>query len=87
VLSPLRRLGQGCDHLQSSGQMANSLHIRRALECLLSGALPVAHSLIAQSSLGIVVSHELGLRLDGLGEALGQHLGNTLVELLPGALE
>ena len=60
--------------------------MRRALEGKLPGPLPIGQGLSMRASGGIVLRYQGRLRRSGLGEALGQHLGNALVVLLPGAL-
>ena len=45
-LRALRRVRQGLEQLQSFGEVADSLHIRRALDSLLPCLLPVRKSLL-----------------------------------------
>src|SRR6266566_5085101 len=61
--------------------------MRRALESALPGPLPIEQSLRMQAGCCVMLRQQFWLRLGGLGEALGQHLSNALVVLLPGALE
>ena len=48
--------------------MADRFMVRRALGGLLAGSQPIVHGLVGEAGLGVVVRHQLGLGLDGLGE-------------------
>src|SRR6516165_2912329 len=61
------------------------LPVGRALKGALPGPLPIGQSLVMHAGSGVVLRDDFGLRFGGLGEALGQHLGNALMILLAGA--
>src|SRR5215510_2263479 len=81
----LRRRWQGLQQLDAGGQVADRFHIGRALSGLLARPLPVGNRLLGTARRGVVLSHQLWLRRDGLRELGLQHLRNALVNLLPGA--
>ena len=66
-------------------EVTDRFHMGRAPSGALAGPLPVAHGLLRQARLGVVVRQQLGLRLGEVGKALGHHLRRALVVLLPGA--
>jgi hypothetical protein len=68
-------------------EVDNRFDIGRALDGALPGLLPVADGLGGAPRFGVVVRHQLWLGLDRLGKALLEHLSNTLMVLLAGALE
>ena len=61
--------------------------MRRALVGTLAGPLPIANRLLIEAGLGIMVGQGLGLALRNLGKAQHQYERNTLMGLLPGALQ
>src|SRR5262245_38630797 len=83
----LSSVWQGLEHLQPFREVTDGFHIGRARAGALSRALPVGDGLGTQARLGVVMRQQFGLRLGGLGKARLQHMHNTLVELLPRALE
>jgi len=87
VLDALGSVWQGLEYLQPPGEVSHRFHIGRALAGALPGLQPIGKSLLSQTGLGVVMRYQLRLRLDGLGEAIREHLRNLAVILLPGALE
>ena len=63
---PLGGVWKGSEQLQPLREVRHRFEIGRALEGPLAGPLPVGECLRAQARLGVVVRHQLGLRLDGL---------------------
>jgi hypothetical protein len=87
VFRPLRGVWQSQKRLQSLGEVRNRFQVGRARHGTLVCPLPEDNSLLREAGLGVVVGQQFGLRLDDLGEAFCQHLGNALVTLLTGALQ
>jgi hypothetical protein len=65
--------------------MADGFHIGRAVTGLLARPRPVDYRLLSAARRGVVLGHQLWLRLDGLRELGLQCLGNALMVLLAGA--
>ena len=83
LLGTLRRLWQGLEQLDAGGQVADGFQMaERSLACC--RPLP-GHRLLGAACGGVVLGHQLGLGLDGLGEACLQELRHLLVHLLPRA--
>jgi len=68
-------------------EVANGFYMRRALVSVLAGPLPVENRVLRQTRLGVVMRHQLRLRLDGLGKLRLQHLRSPLVIALSRALQ
>ena len=83
--SAFTRIREGHEHVQSLGQMCHCLHMRRALNGALPGALPIGHGLLVTSGFGVVVRNEFRMRLGGLRKLLGENASRALVVVLPGA--
>jgi hypothetical protein len=75
VLGPLRRLWQGREQFNASGQVADGFQMGRAVAGLFTRSLPVAHRLLGTARRSVMLGHQLGLSLDGLGKAC---LGSVL---------
>src|SRR5438128_8701854 len=87
LLGTRRSVRQRLEHLQPLPEMTDGFHVRRALDGAMAGPLPVTHGPIGEPRLGEVIREYLGLRLDGLGKSLGQHLRDLLMILLSRASE
>ena len=67
--------------------MADRLDVGGALERPLTRPLPMGHRRCAEARLGVMMCQQFGLGLHRLGKLRLQHLRNTLVVLLPCALQ
>ena len=84
---PVGGVRQGREHLEPLGQMPDRFQIGGALDGALAGLLPIRNRLGHRAGLRIVMGQQLGLGLAELGKARLQHLGNTLMVLLPRTLQ
>ena len=64
LLGMLRRLWQGCEQLDSGGEVADRFQIGRAVAGLLARSLPVDHRWLDTARCSVVLGHQLRLRLD-----------------------
>src|SRR6266446_5481987 len=85
VLQTRRGIRKRLQHFQSLGEVTYGLSIGRTLAGSLARPLPVLHGLLAETRLGVVMRHQLRLRLRNVGKPRFQHLRDALVVLLPGA--
>ena len=68
LLGTLRRLWQGLEQLDPGGAVADGFQMGRAVAGLLARPLPVAHRLLVAARRGVVLGHQLGLRLADSGK-------------------
>src|SRR5262249_37410668 len=87
LLGTLGSVRQRFEQSQRCREIVNSLDIRRTPNGPLTRSLPVGNSLLYESSLRVMLCQQFRLRLDQVGKPCLQYLGNTLVILLPRALE
>jgi hypothetical protein len=87
MLETVRRVGQGCQDRQPSGQVLDAFEIGGALQRPLPGLLPQGQRLGRTARLGVVVRDHLGRRHHGLGKAGFEQGSHLLVILLAGAPE
>ena len=70
LLAVLKRVWEGGEQLQTLAEVPNGFHMRRALVRALARLIPVAHRLLGEARLGVVVRQQFGLRRGRLGELL-----------------
>src|SRR4051794_21308457 len=87
VPSAFPRIWEGHEHVQSLAQMCHCLHMRRALNGALPGALPIGYGRLVASGFGVMVRNEFRMRLGGLRKLFDEHASRTLVVVLPGAAQ
>ena len=68
VLGMRRRLWQGREQLDAGGEVADGFHMGRAITGVLARPLPVVHRLLGAARRGVVLGHQLRLRLHKRGE-------------------
>jgi hypothetical protein len=67
--------------------MGHGLCMRRALNGVLPGALPIGHGLRVTTRFGVMVRNEFRMRLGGLRKLIGEDASRALVVVLPGAAQ
>ena len=87
LLELRRRLWQGLEQLNPSGEVAYGFHIGRAVAGLLACPLPVGHRLLVAARRGVVMCQQFGLCRNDLRKSGFQHLGNALVVVLARTLQ
>ena len=70
LLGALRAVGECCQRLEPLGEVRDRFGMGRALDGALACLLPVGDRLLYKAGLRVVMSQQLRLGLDGLGEAL-----------------
>src|SRR5262245_45310931 len=86
-LETLGGVREAVEQVEPLGQMSDCFCIRRALDGTLTSPLPVCESRLAEAGLRIMMRYQLRLGLGNLGELCRQRLSNTLMVLLPRALQ
>ena len=68
LLGMLRRLWQGFEQPDPSGEVVDGFHMGRTVTGLLAGPLPVDYRLLSAARRGVVLGHQLWLRLHERGK-------------------
>jgi hypothetical protein len=79
MLGTLGCLWQGREQLDPAGEVVDGFQMGRAVAGVLASPLPVPHGRRGETSLGVVVRQQLGLRRSRLWKLRFQYLGNALV--------
>jgi hypothetical protein len=83
----LQAVRQRSEKLQTSREVIDCFHVRRALDRSLPGILPIRQGLLYETRLTVVMRQQLGLSFDGLREPRFYRARDLFVIPLPRALE